>query len=79
LLDNIFEGQKFAAKGAIEDQKMVLLAQQVLLSDANEYLELNLFESAISHLHNHLAKKIELLAEFNSQPNLCSILNQAPL
>jgi phenylpropionate dioxygenase-like ring-hydroxylating dioxygenase large terminal subunit len=67
LLDSIFEGQKFAAKGAIEDQKIVLSAQRGLLSGANEYLEFSLFESAISHLHTHLAKEIELLAESKSQ------------
>jgi hypothetical protein len=45
----------------------VLSAQRGLLSGANEYLEFSLFESAISHLHTHLAKEIELLAESKSQ------------
>jgi hypothetical protein len=67
LLDSIFEGQKFAANGAIEDQKIVMSAQRGLMSGANEYLEFSLFESAISHLHTHLAKEIELLAESKSQ------------
>jgi phenylpropionate dioxygenase-like ring-hydroxylating dioxygenase large terminal subunit len=61
LLDSVFEGQKFAAKGAIEDQKIVLSAQRGLLSGANKHLEFGLFESAISRLHNHLKKEIELL------------------
>jgi phenylpropionate dioxygenase-like ring-hydroxylating dioxygenase large terminal subunit len=63
LLNIVFEGQKFAAIGAIEDQKIVLSAQQGLLSGANEYLEFGLFESAIGRLHTHLAKEIELQAE----------------
>jgi phenylpropionate dioxygenase-like ring-hydroxylating dioxygenase large terminal subunit len=57
-LDMIFEGQKFAAKGAIEDQQIVLSAQRGLLSGANKYLEFGLFESAIGRLHTHLAKEI---------------------
>jgi hypothetical protein len=63
LLNNVFEGQKFAAIGAIEDQKIVLSAQQGLLSGANEYLEFGLFESAIGRLHTHLAREIALQTE----------------
>ena len=67
LLDTVFEGQKFAAKGAIEDQKIVLSAQRGLLSGANKYLEFGLFESAIGRLHTYLKKEIELLADSSSQ------------
>ncbi len=67
LLDKIFEGQKFAAKGAIEDQQIVLSAQRGLLSGANEYLEFGLFESAIGRLHTHLTKEVEKLAESDRQ------------
>jgi hypothetical protein len=35
----VFQGQKFAAKAVIEDQKIVLSAQKGLLIGANEYLE----------------------------------------
>ena len=63
LLDAVFEGQKFAANGAIEDQQIVLSAQRGLLSGANEYLEFGLFESAIVRLHTHLAREIELLVK----------------
>ncbi|MFQ3190375.1 MAG: phenylpropionate dioxygenase-like ring-hydroxylating dioxygenase large terminal subunit [Paraglaciecola sp.] len=59
LLDNVFEGQDFAAKGAIEDQEIVLSAQRGLSSGANEYLEFGLFESAIGRLHTHLTREIE--------------------
>ena len=62
LLDTVFQGQKFAAKGVIEDQKIVLSAQKGLLSGANEYLEFGLFESAITRMHTHLKIEIELLA-----------------
>lgn len=61
LIDTVFEGQKFAAKGAIEDLKIVLSAQQGLLSEANEFLEFGLFETAILRLHTHLAIEIEQL------------------
>ena len=67
LLDKVFEGQSFAAKGAIEDQQIVLSAQRGLLSGANEYLEFGLFESAIRRLHTYLAKEIELQAKFCGQ------------
>jgi len=63
LLDSVYEGQKFAANGAIEDQQIVLSAQRGLLSGANKYLEFGLFESAIGRLHTHLAREIELQAE----------------
>ncbi|MFT4939865.1 MAG: phenylpropionate dioxygenase-like ring-hydroxylating dioxygenase large terminal subunit [Paraglaciecola sp.] len=62
-IDAVFEGQKFAANGAIEDQQIVLSAQRGLLSGANAYLEFGLFESAIVRLHTHLAREIELLAK----------------
>mgnify|MGYP003631740985 FL=1 len=65
LLDGVFEGQKFAAKGAIEDQQIVLSAQKGLLSGANEFLEFGLFESAIVRLHSHLAREIEQLDREN--------------
>jgi phenylpropionate dioxygenase-like ring-hydroxylating dioxygenase large terminal subunit len=58
LLDAVFEGQKFAADGAIEDQQIVLSAQRGLLSGANEFLEFGLFETAIARLHTHLAREI---------------------
>lgn len=61
LLDAVFEGQKFAAKGAIEDLQIVLSAQRGLTSGANEFLEFGLFETAIVRLHTHLAKEIEQL------------------
>jgi phenylpropionate dioxygenase-like ring-hydroxylating dioxygenase large terminal subunit len=57
-LDIFLKSQEFAAKGAIEDQKIVLSAQQGLLSGANQYLEFGLFESAIGRLHSQLAKEI---------------------
>lgn len=61
LLDAVFEGHKFAAKGAIEDLQIVLSAQRGLTSGANEFLEFGLFETAIVRLHTHLAKEIEQL------------------
>lgn len=61
-VEAVFEGQKFAAKGAIEDLEIVLSAQQGLLSGANEFLEFGLFETAILRLHTHLAIEIERLA-----------------
>lgn len=61
LLDAVFEGQNFAAKGAIEDLQIVLSAQRGLTTGANEFLEFGLFESAIVRLHTHLAKEIERL------------------
>jgi phenylpropionate dioxygenase-like ring-hydroxylating dioxygenase large terminal subunit len=67
LLDSVVEGQKFAAKGAIEDQQIVLSAQRGLLSGANEYLEFGLFESAIGRLHTHLAREIEIQAEYSDK------------
>ena len=60
-LNKVFEGQKFAAKGAIEDQQIVLSAQRGLLSEANEFLEFGLFEAAIVRLHTHLTREIEQL------------------
>jgi hypothetical protein len=59
LLDDVFAGQKFAAKGAIEDLQIVQAAQQGLLSGANEFLEFALFESFIAHLHTHLSLENE--------------------
>jgi phenylpropionate dioxygenase-like ring-hydroxylating dioxygenase large terminal subunit len=61
LLDAIFEGQKFAAKGAIEDLQIVQSAQRGLISGANEFLEFGLFETAIARLHTHLAREIAQL------------------
>jgi len=61
LLDAIFEGQKFAAKGAIEDLHIVQSAQRGLLSGANEFLEFGLFETAIARLHTHLAREMARL------------------
>ena len=61
LLDAVFEGQKFAAKGAVEDLQIVLSAQRGLTSGANEFLEFGLFETAIVRLHTNLAKEIERL------------------
>jgi phenylpropionate dioxygenase-like ring-hydroxylating dioxygenase large terminal subunit len=60
-LEAIVEGQKFAAKGAIEDLKIVLSAQKGLSSGANKFLEFGLFESAILRLHKHLSTEIEKL------------------
>ncbi|WP_293751546.1 SRPBCC family protein [uncultured Paraglaciecola sp.] len=57
-LKAVFEGQKFAAKGAIEDLNIVLSAQRGLASGANTFLEFGLFESAIVRLHTHLAKEV---------------------
>jgi phenylpropionate dioxygenase-like ring-hydroxylating dioxygenase large terminal subunit len=59
LLNTVTEGQQFAAKGAIEDQQIVLSAQRGLLSGANQHLEFGLFESAIGRLHFYLAREIE--------------------
>ena len=67
MLDSVFEGQKFAARGAMEDQKIVLSAQQGLLSEANEHLEFGLFETAIARLHTHLAREIELQTGFGGK------------
>ncbi|PKG97596.1 aromatic ring-hydroxylating dioxygenase subunit alpha [Paraglaciecola sp. MB-3u-78] len=61
LLDSVFEGQKFAAKGAIEDLQIVQSAQRGLLSGANEFLEFGLFETAIVRLHVHLAREMARL------------------
>lgn len=61
LFNDVFEGQKFAAKGAIEDLQIVQSAQQGLLSGANQFLEFGLFESAIVHLHTNLSLEIERL------------------
>jgi phenylpropionate dioxygenase-like ring-hydroxylating dioxygenase large terminal subunit len=61
LLDGVFEGQKFAAKGAIEDLQIVQSAQRGLLSGANEFLEFGLFETAIVRLHVHLAREMARL------------------
>jgi phenylpropionate dioxygenase-like ring-hydroxylating dioxygenase large terminal subunit len=66
-LDAVFEGQEFAAKGAIEDLQIVLSAQRGLASGANTFLEFGLFETAIVRLHTHLAKEIERLAKPNSE------------
>lgn len=65
LLEIIFEGQKFAAKGAIEDLQIVQSAQRGLLSEANEFLEFGLFETAIVHLHTNLAREIKTLVKTN--------------
>ncbi|ABG41139.1 Rieske (2Fe-2S) region [Paraglaciecola sp. T6c] len=62
-LDAISEGQEFAAKGAVEDLQIVLSAQKGLASEANEFLEFGLFESAIVRLHTHLAKEFERVSK----------------
>lgn len=58
-MEAIMEGQKFARMGAIEDRDIVLSAQRGLASNANEFLEFGLFESAIGHFHAALSSDIE--------------------
>lgn len=62
-LGDFLESQEFAAKGALEDQKIVLSAQQGLISGANQHLEFGLFESAIGRLHSQLAQEISTQTE----------------
>jgi hypothetical protein len=66
-LDAVFEGQKFAAKGAIEDLEIVLSAQRGLASGANAFLEFGLFETAIVRLHAHLEKEFERLSKLSGE------------
>ncbi|MEO9470322.1 SRPBCC family protein [Parasphingorhabdus sp.] len=62
VLEAVFKGQEFAAKGAIEDRDVVMSAQRGLKSGANDFLEFGLFESAIGRFHTVLKREIEIPA-----------------
>ncbi|WP_108791327.1 SRPBCC family protein [Erythrobacter sp. Alg231-14] len=59
-LDEVHKGQEFAAIGAIEDRNIVLSAQRGLKSEANDFLEFGLYESAIARFHSALTHELDI-------------------
>ncbi|MEP5938790.1 MAG: SRPBCC family protein [Erythrobacter sp.] len=59
-LDEVHKGQEFAAIGAIEDRNIVLSAQRGLKSEANDFLEFGLYESAIGRFHSALTRDLNV-------------------
>ena len=59
-LDEVLQGQEFAAIGAIEDRNIVLSAQRGLKSRANDFLEFGLFEGAIGWFHSVLTQDLDV-------------------